>query len=130
MTNFKTVLSVVSAIAIIAISSTICSAGDYGDASDQGLVTQLTSRDNGMLIAFLDHGTMPDQGCDFSDRAALDPTLVGAKGLSVTLQMAAAAQWNTTFYVDGCINHMTGVDNDYTVQVTVPRLIHLVVKMN
>ena len=97
----------------------------FYQASAAGYVTQVTARDNGMYVVFL--SGIPDQGCYFTDRAALPPDLTGAKNILATIQLGMAAHWRVVLLVDGCINHTESTDNPkYGTTETVPRLVHAV----
>ncbi len=116
--------SMMMAMMIIIIFSAKNSFAFY-QASTAGYITQVTARDNGMYVVFL--SGIPDQGCDFTDRAALSPNLTGYKNILATIQLGMAAHWKVILFVDGCINHTESVDNpEYGATETVPRLVHAV----
>jgi len=95
----------------------------FYQGSSAGYVTKITARDNGMYVVFL--SAIPDQGCTFSDRAALSPDLTGADNILETIELAIAAHWKVVLFVDGCVNHTESADNpEYDSTETVPRLVH------
>ncbi len=95
--------------------------------SPLGYVTHITARDNGFYVVYL--SGIPDQGCNFSDRAGLDPNMTGAKNILATIQLAMAAHWKVALSVDGCISHTYSPNDnpEYSDGDTVPRLVHAVV---
>ena len=89
-------------IFILILSFLSISANAAATNSARMSVTSIESRYYGVHDIYFS-GTVPDQGCNLTDRANLDESLVGGKSMFSVLLSAFMANKEVVIRVDGCL---------------------------